>query len=281
MEMENESGAPEASADAELLHDPLEGITPSGIIITGARRDQIAAPFRPILDSATDAVRASGVDISVYVYGSVATGMARLQRSDVDLFTVGLPETASNELTHELSTRFRDLCRAVNVAAGQRSDYDGDHDEAYGNRVFLRHYCVHLSGPDLHSALPDFAADAAAARGFNGDIAQHAQRWRAELARGKDPLLLSRRLARKCLFAVAGLVSVHDHTWTTDRRVAAARWAEVAPTLAEDTETLLAWGRGEGNPRGRAVEQALDGVVARIVDDFKTSIGLWEPRSER
>jgi hypothetical protein len=56
----------------------------------------------------------------------------------------------------------------------QRSNFSHESDEAYGGRVFLRHYCVHLVGPDLHSALPDFTADVRAARGFNGDIAQNA-----------------------------------------------------------------------------------------------------------
>ncbi|MCM0638919.1 hypothetical protein [Cellulomonas wangsupingiae] len=42
------------------------------------------------------------------------------------------------------------------------------------------------------------------------------------------------RVARKTLLAVAGLVSVHDHTWTTDRSRAVRRWCEIEPALDTD-----------------------------------------------
>jgi len=175
-----------------------------------------------------------------------------------------------------LSAQYSGLCRAVEVAAAQSGDLRGQSDEAYGGRVFLRHYCVHLAGPDLHSVLPDFAADVRAARGFNGDIAMHVVRWRTALVGGLDSIRLSRRLARKSLLAVAGLVSVHDTTWTTDRAAAAARWAEIEPGLAEDLFMLVTWSRGTGSPDSRSVEAALDGVVERIVASFESMIGLWD-----
>jgi hypothetical protein len=61
----------------------------------------------------------------------------------------------------------------VEVAAATSADLAGDTDAACGYRVFLRHYCVHLAGPDPSAGLPAFPADARAARGFNGDIGQH------------------------------------------------------------------------------------------------------------
>jgi len=257
------------------MHDPLEGVTSQGTIATGASPDRIPVLFEPVLDAAEIAVRAADSDSSLYVYGSVATGTAQPGESDVDLLTIGLASTSAAELGLALSQQFSDLCRAVEVAAAQPSDFSGEGDEAYGGRVFLRHYCVHLVGPRLHSELPDFAADVLAARGFNGDIAEHAQRWRVDLDDGGDPVQLSRRLARKSLLAVAGLVSVHDNTWTTDRTTAVARWAEIEPTLADDLTTLLTWSSGDGIPDRKSVEAALDCVVKRIVASFETSIGLW------
>jgi hypothetical protein len=82
-------------------------------------------------------------------------------------------------------------------------------------------------------------------------------------------------VGRKSLFAVAGLVSVLDRTWTTDRRAAAARWAEVDPALATGLRTLLTWSRGEGAPDRAAIAATLDGVVAEIVGSFEAEIGLW------
>jgi hypothetical protein len=196
-------------------------------------------------------------------------------KSDVDLRTVGLPPAAAADIARALTMQFSDLCRAVEVADAQPGDFAGETDEAYGGRVFLRHYCVHLVGPDLHSALPDFAADARAARAFNGDIARRAIRWRMKLDDDCDPVQLSRRLARKTLLAVTGLVSVHDDTWTTDRATAAARWAEIGPSLANDLDILLTWSHSSATPDRRSVEAALDGVVAQIATSFEASIGLW------
>jgi len=258
------------------MHDPYEGVTSNGTIQTGASRDRVAAIFDPVLDAAILASRIVDRDSSLYVYGSVATGMAQPGLSDVDLLSVGLPSAEAVEIARTLSMRFSDLCRAVEVAAAQESDFWGGNGEAYGGRVFLRHYCVHLVGPDLHSDLPDFPADVRAARGFNGDIAQHAQRWRMQLDDGCDVARLSRRLARKCLLAVAGLVSVHDDTWTTDRATAATRWAEIEPALADDLYTLVRWSRESSTLQRGSVEAALDGIVAQIVVDFEASVGLWK-----
>ena len=262
------------------MHDPLEGVSSLGTIETGASRDRVSGLFEAVLDTAAVAVRAADRDSSLYVYGSVATGMAQPGQSNVDLLTVGLPSADAAGVARDLSVRFSDLCRAVEVAAAQRSDFSPETDEGYGGRVFLRHYCVHLAGPNLHSALPDFLADVRAARGFNGDIAQNARRWRMELDDGCDPVQLSRRLARKSLLAVAGLVSVHDDTWTTDRTTAAARWAEIQPSVANDLHMLLTWNRDAVAPGRKSVETAVDGVVPQITASFETSIGLWNSDNE-
>ncbi|GGU30564.1 hypothetical protein [Nocardioides albus] len=154
-------------------------------------------------------------------------------------------------------------------------DYVGEADEAYGNRVFLRHYCLHLAGPDPSTELPDFPADARAARGFNGDIDRLLRRWRAALSRD-DASNLSRRVARKSLLAVAGLVSVHDGTWTTDRAAAAARWAEIDPSLAPGLARLVALCDGGGASADETAELlASGGIAERIATRFATDIGLW------
>lgn len=263
------------------MRDPLEGVSPIGTITTGVSRERIAVSFQPVLDAAVAAVQAAHDAASLYVYGSVATGLAQPPNSDVDLLTIELLSTEARSIARELSQRFVGLCRAVAIAPAQRLDFSPDTDEGYGGRVFLKHYCLHLTGPDLHSDLPDFAADARAARGFNGDIAEHAERWRTELDEDGDPARVGLRLARKTLFAVTGLVSVHDDTWTTDRTTAAPRWAEVEPALADDLQMLLAWAGRRDAPDRASVRAALDGIVARVVAAFQNSIGLWGTHDDR
>lgn len=259
------------------MHDPLEGIGPDGAISTGARRSNISQEFRLLLDRAMDYLKLDQGP-SLYVYGSVATGMARVGSSDVDLVTIGLDAAAARAVAENLTAAFPGLCRGVEIGPAQMSDYEGPGDETYGNRVFLRHYCVHLAGLDVAAGLPAFAANEKAARGFNGDIGLRAQRWRNELLDTTEPALLARRIARKTLFAVSGLVSIHDATWTTDRVAAAHRWGELEPQLAASLHTLIEWGGGgQATPPRAEIQMALDGVVADVVDDFKTRIGLWTP----
>ena len=260
-------------ATFQWMHDPLEGVSERGTIVTGIGRDKVPPLFERVLEAAVAAVESA--DVSLYVYGSVATGMARIGVSDVDLLTIGLAANEAASIAQDLSERFAGLCRGVEVAAANASDFEGDRDEVYGGRVFLRHYCVHLSGSDLRSSLPEFSADTRAARCFNGDIAQHVETWRGQLGEGRDPGDLGRRVARKSLLAVAGLVSVHDGTWTTDRRFAAARWSEINPALAADLETFTAWSSGDRTANEQAVSAALGGAVAEIASAFERTIGLW------
>jgi uncharacterized protein len=251
--------------------DPLEGVAADGTIVTGADRSRVPAPFEPLL---ADAVALAGeCGASLYVYGSVANGTVRPGLSDVDLLSVGLADPPG--LGRIPLARYAELCRGVEVSAATAADLAGDSDAAYGFRVFLRHYCVHLAGPDPGAAFP---ADARAARGFNGDIAWHYQRWRQALESGtvaED--LLGVRAARKTLLTVAGLVSVSDRTWTTDRARAARRWGEIEPDLAAPLGALLSWATAECRPSSEEVQLALagDGVVAAVADRFASLIGLW------
>jgi hypothetical protein len=128
------------------------------------------------------------------------------------------------------------------------------------------------------SPAPKPDADLRAARGFNGDIGQHLRRWRQRLESGTVAAdLLGIRVARKTLLAVAGLVSVHDHTWTTDRARAVQHWSDLEPGLAAQLGRLHSWAKAERHPSREEVGRALadDGVVCAIVERFGRLIGLW------
>jgi uncharacterized protein len=251
------------------MRDPREGVTPDGMIRTGASRGTIAPVYTPVLQAAVDAVAGRA---ALYVYGSVATGAAIVPASDVDLLSVGLPVPEAVRLAGELSVEFGDRCREVSIADASLDDLRARSDEGYGNRVFLRHYCVHLTGGDPAADLPAYRADARAARGFNGDIAQHLERWRAELESDVEVPRLGTGIARKTLLAVAGLVSVRDATWSTDRRACAARWNELEPGIPVDT--LVAWLDTPPSDRG-AIRHVLQQPVTAIARAFASEIGLW------
>ena len=254
------------------MPDPREGVTPAGLIVTGARRDRVPSAYEPVLAYVLARVEP---EVSVYLYGSVANGTAKVPSSDVDLLTIGLAAAEAAALGADASVTFAAICRGIEIAAMSSDDYAGEADEAYGNQVFLRHYCTHLAGPDLRIDLLEYRADARAARGFNGDIAQRLERWRAALGR-EDASNLSRRIARKSLLALAGLVSVHDGTWTTDRLAAVACWSEVDTSLAPGLARLLSLcDSGGASEEETAALLAAGGVVETITTRFAADIGLW------
>lgn len=257
------------------MRDPDEGVRPDGTIITGARRDRVPAAFDPVVNAAVAEVGTVGEGAQLYLYGSVATGRARIGRSDADLLTVGLGAAEAAQIGRELSRRFRALCRSVEIGPARPEDVVGSGDEAYGLRVFLRHYCVQLAGEPRTDLAPAYLADARAARGFNGDTRAHALRWREDLDRGADPSRVGNALARKTLLAVASLVSVHDGIWTTDRVGAARRWAAIDPTSAPDMQVLVQWSECPTPAGLEDVQRVLDGTVARVVRAFTETIGLW------
>jgi hypothetical protein len=252
------------------MRDPEEGVTSMGHIRTGARRDRVGPPFEAVIAAARAEVESLNDDaIELHLYGSVATGMARVGSSDVDLVAIGVTSEWAQQAAARLSARFAAVCRSVEIGAAQPSTYRGASDETYGNRVFLRHYCVSLAGPDAIRGVDPFPADQRAARGFNGDIARRVEMW----ATGAD----ARVVARKTLLAAAGVISIHDHTWTTDRVAAAQRWAELEPEHAEASAQLLAWAEGSGSLLDEGLVRALApaGIVAAIARRFAAEVGLW------
>lgn len=256
------------------MADPEEGLAADGTIRTGAHRGRVPALFDPVL---ADAIAFLGESrASLYVYGSVANGTARPGTSDVDLLSIDLQDAAI--LGERLSSRYADMCRGVEVVAATTADFAGESDAAYGFRVFLRHYCVHLAGPDPSASLPAFPADARAARGFNGDLGQLLCHWRDELESGAVAAsLLGIRAARRALLGLAGLVSIRDCTWTTSRDYAVRRWSELEPDLGAELNRLHSWASREHNPSRDEVGHALsmDGIITAIVERFGSQIGLW------
>ena len=82
-------------------------------------------------------------------------------------------------------------------------------------------------------------------------------------------------MSPRIMLAVAGLVSVHDRTWTTDRHTAARRWAHLHPELDADLATLQSWSDGTQAARHQRVTAMLRDTVPTIVTSFETDIGLW------
>jgi len=82
-------------------------------------------------------------------------------------------------------------------------------------------------------------------------------------------------MSRKSLLAVAGLVSVHDHTWTTDRETSADRWSEIDREHHAGLAQLMSWTSITPEEPVETVRDVLDGTVQAVVSAFSELIGLW------
>lgn len=250
--------------------------------MTNARSDRVRIPtrvdralvppsYQPVLAAAAASLPD---DVALYLYGSVADGRAQLPASDVDLLTIGLPPQTTRQVSLDLSGRFEHLCREVSLAPAQWQELVAPDDAGHGLRVFLAHHCVHISGPDPARLLPAFPADAAAARGLDGDVAQRLETWKQRLVAGDAPEGVARAAARKTLLAAAGLVSVLSGGWTTDRATAADRLKEIDTSLGTAAHRLLEAMRDPPTTTAEAA-RLLAEPVGLIADAFAQHVGLW------
>ncbi len=114
------------------------------------------------VDEAAVALTARGADLA-----DLCASAARVR--DAGLLSAGrrgpngrLPVTYSRKVFIPVTHLCRDTCHYctfVTVPGKLRAEGD----EAYGNRVFLRHYCLPLAGPDRLRGTAAFRADARAA----------------------------------------------------------------------------------------------------------------------
>ena len=253
-----------------------EGVDADGFIVSGADVELIPADYRPALDSAVSTLVA-GVEglISVYLYGSVATGEACIPQSDIDLLVVTVDSGSSGAVAaaaKDLCSRYRLLAREVGIAHATMPGLFGDDLDALGGRCFIKHYCVPLHGDDIRAHLPRFQPSARMAWAFNHNIAvviDEAHQWLGTARDSDEVKSVCRSIARKVLLAAASLTSVVTSTWTTDRQRAAAAIVEHYPDWAEQSALAVRWTTA---PTGEAsnVRAFLDGFavwVARELHD--------------
>ena len=123
---------------------------------------------------------------SLYLYGSVATGIAKTPTSDVDLLTFGMDtELSRDPIGQHLPQSLLIAAGSVDIAVAQPPDLVGKRRcgvRQPGVPTPLLRSSVRLSASPR--ACLNFPADQHAAKGLNGDIDIHAERWRSDLQAG-------------------------------------------------------------------------------------------------
>jgi predicted nucleotidyltransferase len=245
--------------------DPDEGVGEDNLISTGVRADRIQAKYRPLVTLATSKLASIHRDVvAVYLYGSVATGMATPPTSDLDLLAVLKQSGVEPKIRHlaaQLSERHRDLVRYVAIAILTLAEIWSDSVDELGTRCFLKYYCLPLYGVDLRRDIDPCRATPKVAWAFNHNIAEAVASAKAQLRLAESPQvsLICRASARRVILAATSLVSIVDKTWTTNRDVAARSIARLHLQWGSAAQAALRWcqpfrqcSRREGVPDGFA-----------------------------
>jgi uncharacterized protein len=260
---------------AAVVRDPLEGVTAAGTIVTGADEARVPPAYTTLLREAVQTLgRALGdAAHSIYLYGSVATGQARPPRSDLDLIVVldELLPDAVRRIADDLSARNRHLVREVGIGSVDletlgRQDLVGD-----AERCFLKHYTVHLAGPDLRDAYPLCEPTARLAAGFNGDLRAVLDDVRLRLTQERDVQerdALARKACRRILMAAATLLSVRAGGWSTDRGTAVELIGRHAPQLEALAADALTWSEQGAPADPAAVTDLIDRLGGWLAEEY-------------
>ena len=251
-----------------------EGVDEDGFIVSGADVKLISAAYEPALDSVVSSL-VENVDgqISVYLYGSVATGEACPPQSDIDVLVVtrdGRSSAAVADAAKDLSWRYRHLAREVGIAHATMAGLFGDDIDGLGGRCFIKHYCVPLHGDDLRVQLPRYRPSATMAWAFNHNMAAAIAETRHRLDTANDSgdvKQVCRTVARKVMLAAASLASVINSEWTTDRHRAAAAIAEHYPEWADQAAVALEWASAPTDDPSK-VRKFLDGFGKWVAQEL-------------
>ncbi len=221
----------EPGAGPQLSSTTHDGLDAEGYIETCCAVEKIPRVLRPALDASIARLKSTFAARlhSIYLYGSVATGQARLGLSDIDilvLFSDSIldPDQASlQQVAENLSLSYRSLVRQVGIEAVSIQEALAN-ETLPGLGCFIKHLCVCVVGEDIRPLLPKFRPSIEVARGFNGDYASVMQAMLAELAAANQTQItqaVMRRICRKTVRTAFSLVMPRLGCWTThfDRSV--------------------------------------------------------------
>lgn len=193
---------------------------------------------------------------SVYVYGSVACGRARLGTSDLDLLLVfKTPDAERNrqlkDIEERLSVCHGDTVRDAGLAAATLDEiFSGTNQTGWG--CFLKHMCRNLQGPDLGRLFGPFRPSKSVVFGLNDDLLQQTRAFFDRKSHEqKSRIALSRKLIR----ASIGLcLELEQHPfWSTDLQECVNTFALHYPAQSEQMKQLLLIATGYETGQAEAI----------------------------
>jgi predicted nucleotidyltransferase len=249
----------------------LPGVDGEGFIIREASADKVPRPYLPVVDGLIACCRrALGARFhSLYLYGSVATGVAVPGRSDLDALAL-----LSAEPRPEHRRRLRSTTEALALEHPFVTEvgvilFSADAilspPERYDMGFFLRCLCACVHGEDLGPRLPEYRPTLELAAGTNGNVGAVLAAARARLAEAGaagEVQAVCRGVSRKIVRTGFTLVMPRERVWTNSLPESCRLFVKHYPDRAEQMHEAL---------RLALAPIANRDTVARMIDH----LGAW------
>ncbi|MEL0578147.1 nucleotidyltransferase domain-containing protein [Pectobacterium punjabense] len=217
--------------------------------ITLPKRNELQPEFVAVVENVVTALSQRFPELvhSIYVYGSVAEGRAKIGKSDLDITIVfnDKPELVS---ATQLTMIQSELKKGHPIVS--KIDFDcgvlqqvlhPDNQLSWG--FWLKHHCVCIYGEDLSDRFHPFKPSKEIAVAINGDYLPVIEKLLAQMQSSPDKntmLQLQRATARKAIRATNILRSRHDADWPGTLEEHCIKLNALYPAKTEVMDYLLA-----------------------------------------
>ncbi|MHA2938138.1 nucleotidyltransferase domain-containing protein [Vibrio sp. RC27] len=212
---------------------------------------------------------------SLYLYGSIARGSARPNRSNVDVVVVTHRELGSNKATIFNTIRWRfqtkySFITDVNIKTALVSEVASL--ESLFSWGFLLHHCsICLHGDDLGECFGDYEPSWEIAKYWNMDIAERLEWHRDKVAKAssaEQQIEAQQQAAKKLLRAAYGVVMHRDKNWFDDPQQCGHEFLRYYPDKAIEIQRLSILLETKLIPK-RSVVGLLDSFGQWLVKEYK------------
>ena len=199
------------------------GTDSDGYIINPTSKTYIQDSFRPVVEAFTEMVQEllKNKLHSVYLYGSIGRGEAKVESSDLDLTVIVYSDLNSSEKELIMSRTESLLAETQYIIT--KVDYDIGFleqvvalENKYEWGFWLKHMCTCLIGIDLSQQLPRMKPNEQVSLALNGDFRGVMIRYKKELLTTPDISSLRKRtMIKRIIRGLYLTINVQDESWST------------------------------------------------------------------
>jgi predicted nucleotidyltransferase len=182
---------------------------------------------------------------SLYLYGSVARGTAKLGQSNLDVVVVTYHDLGGNKATlfNTLRWRFQSkypFITDVNMKTAQ-VEHVASLDSLFSWGFLLHHCAICVYGDNLGDCFGDYEPSWEIAKYWNMDIVDRLSWYREKVARSQtasQAIQAQQQVAKKLLRAAYGVVMHRDNNWIDSPQECGQAFLRYYPDKAQEIHRL-------------------------------------------